>query len=163
MNTPKLSPRRIEAFKRFITVLPHGTDVDLVILKAHLLIEEQINAIASARLSNAAILLQANGFESHYRTLLARSFFPADHMPSLWNAVKHLNKLRNKIAHTIQVEGRRDLMREVTNIFELEISNENLQEKFEFSLWLIYETVSSLVDDNVTDEPPLFHWHRAER
>ena len=46
MNTKaEISERDLEAFSRFLKLLPHRQDVDLVVLKAHLLVEEQVRAI----------------------------------------------------------------------------------------------------------------------
>src|SRR5260221_9560091 len=99
MPSAKITRRRIEAFKRFLVLLPHGRELDLVILKAHLLIEEQINALVAERLRNAPVLLNEERFESYYRICLAQSFFPSDFQPWLWHALRQLSKLRNRIAH----------------------------------------------------------------
>lgn len=63
--------RQIEAFRRFVTQLPHGKDIHLLILKAHLLIEEQVNEIIAARPPNPEVLLGDERFHSAYRIRLA--------------------------------------------------------------------------------------------
>jgi hypothetical protein len=149
MAADEITDRQIAAFRRFITRLPHGKDVDLVILKAHLLIEEEINAIIGSRLINAEVLLGEERFESTYRIRLAKSFFDHEFQPWLWKALFQLNKLRNRVAHNIDPKGREDLM---TNIIETVPhssavhAGESLQEHFEFVLWILHEAVSSLVD-----------------
>jgi hypothetical protein len=149
MATDEITDRQIAAFKRFITRLPHGKDVDLVILKAHLLIEEEVNAIISARLKNPEVLLGEERFESTYRIRLAQSFFDHEFQPWLWKVLVQLNKLRNRVAHNIDPKGREDLM---TNIIETVPNSaaahagESLQESFEFVLWILHEAVSSLVE-----------------
>ena len=84
---PPISSRQVEAFRRFILPLPHGKDVDLVVLKAHLLLEEQVNAILEARLPNASELLAEERFESYYRIKLAQSIFPAGNHDWVWRAL----------------------------------------------------------------------------
>ena len=41
----QITQRQLDAFRRFLKLLPHGQDLALVILKGHLLIEEQIKLI----------------------------------------------------------------------------------------------------------------------
>ena len=52
MSTDEITDRQLESFQRFLKLLPHGKDLDLVILKAHLLIEEQLRQLISERLKN---------------------------------------------------------------------------------------------------------------
>ena len=82
MSDEDITDRRLEAFDRFLKRLPHGKELDLVILKAHLLIEEQINLLIDERLKNSGALEEAN-LESLHRICLAQSFFPPDHQPWL--------------------------------------------------------------------------------
>lgn len=56
MSTDKISDRQLESFQRFLKLLPHGKDLDLIILKAHLLIEDQLRQLISERLKNPASL-----------------------------------------------------------------------------------------------------------
>lgn len=50
MSTDYVSPRQIEAFRRFFEKLPHGKDFTLVVLRGHLLLEEQVRAVVDERL-----------------------------------------------------------------------------------------------------------------
>ena len=113
MPTDEITDRQIQAFKRFITRLPHGMDIDLVILKAHLLIEEEVNAILRARLKNPESILSEERFESIYRIRLAQGFFEPDFQPWLWHALTQLNKLRNRVAHSIDPKGRENIMEDI--------------------------------------------------
>ena len=81
---PMVSERQIEAFRRFMVLMPKNQDIELVILKAHLLVEEQVNAVIAARLVNPAALFSDGRFESIYRIKLAQSFFPPDAHDWLW-------------------------------------------------------------------------------
>jgi uncharacterized membrane protein SirB2 len=49
MMKNNISKKQVDAFRRFLNVLPHGKDTELVLLKGHLLIEEQINKIIAER------------------------------------------------------------------------------------------------------------------
>jgi len=148
MDTSIITDRHIAAFKRFITRLPHGKDVDLIILKAHLLIEEEVNAIIHARLKNPDVLLGEERLESVYRIRLAQSFFEPEAQPWLWKVLLQLNTLRNRVAHSINPKGREDIIHDIIKTIPSNsaLKAESLQEQFEFVLWILHEAVSSLVD-----------------
>ena len=148
MSNSEITARQLQAFKRFLTRLPHGKDVDLVILKAHLLVEEQVNALIRERLSNPELLLGEERFESGYRIRLAQSFFPQDHWPWMWHALIQLNKLRNRVAHNIDPKGRENIMEDLIQSIPMtgEKDSRPVQDRFEFALWSLFEAVSSLVE-----------------
>lgn len=110
---PPITERQIKAFRRFISRLPHRKDVDLVILKAHLLMEEQVNAILRERLLNPDMLLREERFESLYRIRLAQSFFEPDYETWIWETLVKLNSLRKQVAHNIDPKGREDRMKDI--------------------------------------------------
>ncbi len=148
MSHETITDRQIEAFKRFVLRLPHGQDVDLVILKAHLLIEEQVNALLHARLRNSQVLLSEERFESVYRIRLAQSFFEPDFHPWLWRALLQLNKLRNRVAHSIDPKGRAQLMEDIVNTVPGAGGKDerSAQDRFEYALWSLHQAVSSFVE-----------------
>ena len=148
MSTSEISQRHLQAFERFVTRLPHGKGVDLVILKAHLLVEEQVNALIRERLANADVLLGEERFESVYRIRLAQSFFPEDHLPWMWHALLQLNKLRNRVAHSIDPKGLENIMEDVIQSIPMTAGKDvrPLQDRFEFMLWFLFEAVSSVVE-----------------
>lgn len=149
MTESEITRRQLQAFKRFLERLPHGKDTDLVILKAHLLIEEQINALIRERLKCPDPLLAEERFESIYRIRLAQAFFEQDHLPWLWHAVVQLNKLRNRVAHSIDPKGRDNIMEDIVRSIPTagDPDPRPLQDRFEFALWSLFEAVSSLVEN----------------
>ena len=148
MSDIDIPERQIQAFKRFLTRLPHGADVDLLILKAHLLVEEQVNALIRERLKSPDVLLQEERFESIYRICLAQSFFEPGHWPWLWRSIGQLNKLRNRVAHQIDPKGRDNIMEDIVQSIPSTAGKDSrpLQERFEFALWFLFEAISSLVE-----------------
>lgn len=132
-----------------MSVLPSGGALDLVILKAHLLLEEQLNALIDERLKNPDALEKAK-LESSQRICLAESFFPSGFQPWLWLALSQLNSLRNEIAHQIDPAG---LKARVGNIIKLVPGAHEFgrfaatpQAQFEMALWSSYDAVSRLVE-----------------
>ena len=69
----QITQRQLDAFRRFLKLLPHGQDLALVILKEHLLIEEQIKLIINERvrkhesLSDARLTFLAYPVNAHDR------------------------------------------------------------------------------------------------
>ena len=146
MTNQEVTARQIEAFRRFLTLLPHGKDRRLVVLQAHLLIEEQLRQLVSERARNARAIEEAD-LDFYQCTCVAQSFFPLDHLPWLWVGVKKLNKVRNDIAHRLEPKGLQDRMDDFVNsvpsgfnAFDDEIS------RFELTLWSLFTAVSELVE-----------------
>jgi hypothetical protein len=160
-ETQPVTERQLAAFRRFIDRLPHGKDIDLVILKAHLLMEEQVNAILHERLQNPDMLLREEKFESSYRIRLAQSFFEPEYESWIWESLLKLNSLRNRVAHNIDPKGREDRMKDIVDYVEEHtglvgqylraalpntIGASPAQTRFENTLWILFEAVSAQVE-----------------
>lgn len=150
---PEFTSRHLEAFQRFLGLLPHGKDPELVLLKGHLLIEEQIRALIDSRLQNPQSLKEANArLETHQAIQLAKAFFPPGHMVDTWRAVSKLNTLRNDIAHNLVEKG------SLSDRIEAWVQSaptgakdyDDSTARFEITLWALFESVSSLIDDTGT-------------
>lgn len=145
----EVTDRQLEAFKRFLSVLPHGQATELVLLKGHLLIEEQVRSVVDRRLRNPGALHEGNAkLECHQAIQLARAFFPPGHQPELWRAVAKLNSMRNDIAHKILLSGSlTDRISDWVQAFPTgfrDFPDKDLQ--FEFTMWSLFDAVSELVD-----------------
>lgn len=145
----EITERQLDAFERFLSVLPHGQDTELVLLKGHLLIEEQVRTLVDKRLRNPAALHEANAtLECHQVIHLAKAFFPLGHQPELWQAVAKLNKMRNDIAHNILPSGSlNDRISAWVETFPTgfcDLTDKTL--RFEFTLWSLFAAISELVD-----------------
>jgi len=150
---PEFTTRHLEAFQRFLSLLPHGKEPELVLLKGHLLIEEQIHALIDRRLQNPQALREANArLEAHQAIQLAQAFFPPGHMVDIWRAISKLNTLRNDIAHKLVEKG------SLADRIEAWVQSaptgardfDDSTARFEITLWALFEVVSSLVDDSGT-------------
>lgn len=148
---PEITSRHLEAFQQFLRLLPHGKDPELVLLKGHLLIEEQIRALIDRRLQNPQALKEANArLETHQAIHLAKAFFPPGHMVEIWRAISKLNTLRNDIAHNLVERG------SLWDRIEAWVQSaptgakdfDDSTTRFEITLWALFEAVSSLVDDS---------------
>lgn len=139
------SRRQIKAFRRFLEKLPHGKDQDLVILKGHLLIEEQVRLIIDQRLSNP-LALRDTRIECHQAICLAQSFFPEGHNIKFWSALKKLNGIRNAIAHKTEDPGLKNKIDDFIQSVPVDWGATDKQKEFELKLWALFVHVSSFVE-----------------
>jgi uncharacterized protein YutE (UPF0331/DUF86 family) len=96
-------------------------DTTLVILKGHLLIEAELIDICGRLLASPQALTDEKlGFYS--RLNLVRALLDDDAVPdSIWQALKLLNRIRNKLAHNLESEGINSLIQEFfDNLYEFD-------------------------------------------
>ena len=154
MTDDQVTPRQMEAFGKFLRLLPPGQDLTLVILKGHLLIEEQIRQIIAERVNRPDVLEKVYrrgriGFE--VVTYIAEAFFPKEIEPWVWTATRELNKVRNAVGHSVEPRGLDkkidDFVDSVGVGLDLEVDR---QKRFEYALFVLFEAVSRLVDRHGT-------------
>ena len=147
MTENQVTQRHVEAFGRFLKLLPHGKDLTLVILKGHLLIEEQVWQIIDERVGKPDALRKNVKFDCHQAICIAEALCPQEQEPWLWEAVKKLNKIRNEIAHKTEPVGIEDRVDDFVNSVASGLYfSEDKQGRFEGALWSLFEAVSSLVE-----------------
>ncbi|TCA40284.1 hypothetical protein E0H72_21015 [Rhizobium leguminosarum bv. viciae] len=151
MADPRVTDEQVSDFRRFLTLLPRGQDLTLIILKGHLLIEEQVWKVISSRLKKPKALRDGR-IESHQAICIAEAFCPED--DDLWQSAKKLNKIRNDIAHNvIPPAGLNDRIDDfVDSVGWLDTTITERQDKFELALWALFIAISSLVKDTATRE-----------
>lgn len=145
--TDEISDRQIQAFRRFLMLLPRGQGIELLLLKAHLLIEEQVRQIVKERLKNPSVLDDAR-IECHQAICIAQAFFPPDFQPWLWDGLKKLNRIRNEIAHNVEPIGLDDRVEHLvtTYPFGYRHADDDKIARFEISMWSLFNAVSELVE-----------------
>ena len=137
--------REVKAFKRFLKLLPHGQDMTLVILKGHLLIEEQVRQIISERVKDPRSLEDAR-LECGQAICMAQALTGNEVDGAVWKSVKKLNKLRNEIAHNSEPKGVHDRIKDFVNSTHSGLGTDEEQARFEMNLWSLFVAVSSLVE-----------------
>ena len=136
----------IAAFGRFLKHLPHNADRRLIILQAHLLIEEQIKQIIAGRIKNPSALKDAD-LESAQLIGLAQAFFEADHMPVVWKAVRKLNGIRNDVAHNVEQKGLSDKIENFIQFWPSGvIDGADEDTRLGLTLWSLFIAVAELVE-----------------
>ncbi len=87
--------------------LPNNGDVELAILKCHLLIEELLTKIITRRAINPHFVEKANLTFSQ-KVHLARAYSKLEKETWLWGSIRKLNGTRNELAHGLSVEQIQD-------------------------------------------------------
>ncbi len=91
-------------FDRFMRLMP-ANDLTLIILKGHLLVEEQMDKFIGASLGgDVGRAFSTLKLPFRRKLEFARELHrPKKPFASLWNEVNELNELRNKIAHNPEI------------------------------------------------------------
>jgi hypothetical protein len=143
-----------DTLERFHNLLPREGDLALIILKGHLLIEEQINFLLEHRIPKFSALKAAN-LTTHQKICLAEAVIEESQENEkndwLWVALKKLNSLRNDIAHKLSSTGIDDRVADFCSRVPKKLNSDNRFHNFEYALWIACSEVhmrTSLPDPN---------------
>ncbi len=93
------------------------TDITLIILKGHLLIEQKVHEFIAQRLLSPEALAAAR-LESHQAICLAEAMaLPNEEPKTLFATIKKINALRNKIAHVLDDPGIDNRIRDIVKTY----------------------------------------------
>lgn len=140
-----VSSHEIEAFRKFVQKLPHGKDLVLVVLKGHLLIEEQVKLIVRERV-RVFSHLEGERFNYYQYICLANALVGTEAPTWVWTGLKKLGKLRNQIVHEMEPHSlKADIEKFIASV-PGDYLNAELQEHLELKLWALFVNVSALVN-----------------
>jgi hypothetical protein len=109
MTDNDVSQHDIDSFTRLVVHLHGKEDLELIILKAHLLIEEQLRTIIEARIpGHAALGMNDSIWAFNHIARLAEALCSGEEHESLWKGVRKLNRIRNALAHHLEPQGLSD-------------------------------------------------------
>lgn len=95
----------VKDWERIEAHYPDGADLNLQVLKGHLLVEELLRQIFDLLLAYPDALKGERGtsFECHQVICLVEAITPHSRDEAwVWNAAKRLNNLRNDLAHNLE-------------------------------------------------------------
>lgn len=90
-----------EDLERLAKYIPDESDLDLIILKGHLLIEECLERIVARIVAHGDLLKDAR-LTFNQKAVCARAMCWTEHENSLWPLIFALNSLRNDLAHQLE-------------------------------------------------------------
>lgn len=141
-----VSERELKAFARFLKLLPHGRDRELVILKGHLLVEEQLRHLIAERVRNREVLPKAR-LSFAQCVWLARAFFPAAHDPTLWKSLEQLNEIRNAFSHQLSPARIEERIAAFSASMQPDgPMNADPAVNLELALWALFASVAHLLE-----------------
>ncbi|OGQ97877.1 MAG: hypothetical protein A2505_03050 [Deltaproteobacteria bacterium RIFOXYD12_FULL_55_16] len=103
-----------DAFEQFMQHMPLEGDMDLIVLKGHLLVQEGLWSILEKRLKNPKVVEKNDQQFGFFQLMcVGQALVEEDEVQFheanwLWNSIVKLNELRNKIAHKLDCAGLED-------------------------------------------------------
>ena len=93
--------RELQDLRRFVETLSLPHEVDTVVLKGHILIEELLRKLVEKKLG---VTFKNKDVEvpfsfHHWRILAKTAYANSESLKSVWPAAKNLNAVRNQLAH----------------------------------------------------------------
>lgn len=106
----------LKATERFTRLMPSG-DLTLVVLKGHLLIEEQLYALVERRMQMPS---KVRDIRLRFPQLieLARALYGSDDLERVGRVCLSLNTLRNDLAHRLESSALETKVEQLENTFE---------------------------------------------
>lgn len=102
----ELSDDASAALQRFFRHLPQQADLTLIVLKGHLLVEQQMRDIVRKRATPGEAEKIGRWTSFHALTRVTRAYGTGtpegDWREEWWDAIDVLNKLRNELAHQLE-------------------------------------------------------------
>lgn len=86
--------------RKFDKYFPKSSDITLVVLKGHLLIEENINVLIAKHCWLPENIKKAN-LQSEQKIKIAQALSHFYAIPYFWQSITSLNSLRNELAHNL--------------------------------------------------------------
>jgi hypothetical protein len=89
----------VKPLVRLVNHLP-SNDLTLIVLKGHLLIEEQLVSLIEGKMKHPAALGTRMSFS--HRLRLAKAMFYQQENAWVWTSIDKLNEVRNHLAHNVE-------------------------------------------------------------
>jgi hypothetical protein len=121
-----LPENQLDAINYFIKTMPKSDDITLIVIKGHLLLEEQLRNLFKSNFNNPKVLNKSKFEFSQIITMVEAIFENDERNNNFWESIRKLNTIRNDIAHNIENKGLND---KVNNL--IKISNKILSLKIE--------------------------------
>ena len=114
IDDPRLEASRKTMFER----IENYNAIVLAVTKGHLAIEDAIDAYIEASASNPHYIVDETRFMFALKANICLSLCAEHHIDNIWSVLWAMNALRNKVAHTQEldkIQGQMDNLRKVLN------------------------------------------------
>ena len=123
-----MSDALLELMAKIVTHIPDDGDFTLIVLKGHLILEEELNAAVRSRVTHPQFLAQAE-LEFDQLLAVAKSHYFAEPSGWVWGAAKKLNGIRNLYAHNLEPENIGVRLNELLQLVEGHIGAERASQQ----------------------------------
>jgi len=141
----------LEPLIRFMKTLPKSGDIELTLLKCHLLIDEVLTKMIELNHKHPKYLNEARLAFSQ-KMKLARASNDIQHQAWVWKSLHLLNQARNELAHNLtaeQIEAKLEVFTVFVKGNEVEWPTEAISGKFtefHWAVYLVYTVVSAATE-----------------
>tara|TARA_Y100001963_G_scaffold159828_1_gene265535 strand:+ start:344 stop:859 length:516 start_codon:yes stop_codon:yes gene_type:complete len=154
--------------KRTRRLLPKSKDLDLWILKGHLLIEEQVNRLIEQGMCDTRYLKEAR-LSSQQKIKIAQAMTGKGYFEREWDFIESLNSIRNKLAHKVEVDNLESIVDCVikpfmSSRFKKSRTKSDRVERFEFCISMTIGILSGMEEthNSIFSKPgSLLAWNTA--
>ena len=110
----QLPEEELKSMNHFLHHMPsNDSDITLIVIKAHLLIEQIIREFVSERMLNPSALTHAKLNFNQVALLAEALILPNDEPKRMWSVIRKLNTLRNAFAHNLSPPKAEKIMKEI--------------------------------------------------
>jgi len=110
-----------EVWRKYYEHIPQEENLSLIVLKGHLLIEEELNQILSNFFNHPQFLPHMKFGNT---SKLVKSIYYKERDDWLWECVRKLNDVRNKYAHSLEPSDIEKDLKEITLLVKNDLSPE---------------------------------------
>ena len=113
----------IKLMGRILTHIPDDADVSIVILKGHLIIEEELNKAVISKVISATDIEKAR-LSFKQLMLITKAHYVNEENSWCWSALEKLNKIRNSFSHNLEPKDLDEKLAELIELVEQHHKNE---------------------------------------
>ena len=105
-----------ELYNRYKNYIPRTKDFTLIILKGHLLIEEQLCEFIE-KLCNKPEILKDARLTFYQKMCISKAIGGWSNKDFIWKFIEKLNNLRNRLSHSLEVPNLNDQIDHLLSIY----------------------------------------------
>jgi predicted RNA-binding protein with PUA domain len=148
----EVTQRDIDAFRRFLVHLHGNAELEVMLLKAHLPIEEQLRAVIQERIrGHMALGMDESRWTFDLIARLAEALCFGEEDESLWQGARKSNRIRNTLAHNVEPRGLSDQIDDLNRSWPSRLADSNQTKHLFLTLCSIFASVSGLVRGSSTE------------
>lgn len=142
---------KLPPFLKLKATLENVDDLELALLKSHLIVEEALTDVISSKSQNPKYVVDSR-LSFAQKCSLARALYDEEVGSLVWPAIKQLNKARNLLAHRLETEKIEaeislfiNIVRDGDEVWGADALNLKNRDLF-FSVYLVANEIRALIE-----------------